>query len=246
MYTFDSRVRYSETDPDGFLKIESLLDYLQDCSTFQSEDLGIGISFLKEQHWAWLVNYWQIDILRLPVLSECIRIGTSPYELKGFMGQRNFMIETISGERLVNVNSVWSLMNMDRMLPVRVPEIMLEKYELFPRFDMEYAPRKINVPAGSTAVQQRSFTVDENMLDSNHHVNNAQYVRLAMEACVQDRPVRRLRVEYRRQALLGDHIVPSVFECAEDMNRKVVSLDADDGRPYAVLEVTSDKNDQNK
>ena len=52
MYTFDSRVRYSETDPDGFLKIESLLDYLQDCSTFQSEDLGIGISFLKDQHWA--------------------------------------------------------------------------------------------------------------------------------------------------------------------------------------------------
>ena len=61
---------------------------------------------------------------------------------------------------------------------------------------------------------------------------------------MQDRPVRRLRVEYRRQALLGDRIIPSVYECAEDMNRKVVSLDADDGKPYAVLELTTDKIEQ--
>ena len=47
MYTFDSRVRYSETGEDGLLSLPAIVDYFQDVSTFQSEDLGIGIDFLK-------------------------------------------------------------------------------------------------------------------------------------------------------------------------------------------------------
>ena len=38
MYTFDSRVRYSETDEEGNLSVVGIMNYLQDCSTFQSED----------------------------------------------------------------------------------------------------------------------------------------------------------------------------------------------------------------
>ena len=49
MYTFDSRVRYSETGEDGLLSLPAIVDYFQDASTFQSEDLGIGIDFLKEK-----------------------------------------------------------------------------------------------------------------------------------------------------------------------------------------------------
>ena len=48
MYTFSGRVRFSETDPDGILRMESLIDYFQDCSTFQSEDLGVGMDYLKK------------------------------------------------------------------------------------------------------------------------------------------------------------------------------------------------------
>ena len=49
MYTFDSRVRYSETGEEGLLSLPAIVDYFQDVSTFQSEDLGIGIDFLKEK-----------------------------------------------------------------------------------------------------------------------------------------------------------------------------------------------------
>lgn len=45
MYTFDSRVRYSETGEDGLLEPAGDRGYFQDASTFQSEDLGIGIVF---------------------------------------------------------------------------------------------------------------------------------------------------------------------------------------------------------
>ena len=34
MYTFDSRVRYSETGEDGLLSLPAIVDYFQDASTF--------------------------------------------------------------------------------------------------------------------------------------------------------------------------------------------------------------------
>ena len=44
MYTFESRVRYSEVDAEGKLPVPGIIDYFQDCSVFQSEDLGVECS----------------------------------------------------------------------------------------------------------------------------------------------------------------------------------------------------------
>ena len=60
MYTFDSRVRYSETGEDGLLSLPAIVDYFQDVSTFQSEDLGVGIDFLKEKDLLWVMSAWQV------------------------------------------------------------------------------------------------------------------------------------------------------------------------------------------
>ena len=55
MYTFDSRIRYSEIDADGKLSMAALINYFQDCSTFQSEELGVGIEYLAKRHLAWVL-----------------------------------------------------------------------------------------------------------------------------------------------------------------------------------------------
>lgn len=60
MYSFDSRVRYSEVDEDRKLSLTGVINYMQDCSTFQSEDLNMGIDYLTEKHRAWLLSSWQI------------------------------------------------------------------------------------------------------------------------------------------------------------------------------------------
>ena len=63
-----------EVDSAGKLSLESLLDYFQDCSTFQSEDLNIGVEYLKERNMAWILSAWQIVVERLPVIHMMICI----------------------------------------------------------------------------------------------------------------------------------------------------------------------------
>ena len=53
MYTFDARIRYSEVDSRRRLTVEKLIDYFQDCTTFQSEDLGVGLDFMTARGIAW-------------------------------------------------------------------------------------------------------------------------------------------------------------------------------------------------
>lgn len=239
MYTLDTRVRYSETDENSLMTIDGILNLLQDCSTAQSDDLGVGIDYLVSHRQGWVVNYWQIDIRRRPRLSEIIRTGTNPYAFKGFMGLRNFAIETAAGERLVEANSVWSLLDLEHMKPVKVPDMMRERYVLGEKFDMEYLPRKIAAPAGE-GQETESVAVSPYDLDSNRHANNTRYVRWAIEAVTACAPgfhpaaIRRLQVEYKKQAFVGDEILPRVY-AGENADSFTIRLSNEAGEDYALV-----------
>ena len=70
MYSFTSRVRYSEIGQDGRLTIPALVDYLQDCTTFGSEELGLGPAHTAKTGLAWLLSAWEIEISELPRFGE--------------------------------------------------------------------------------------------------------------------------------------------------------------------------------
>ncbi|MCM1174895.1 MAG: thioesterase [Blautia sp.] len=233
MYTFQSRIRYSEVGPDGRLTLESLLDYFQDVSTFHSEDLGLGVAYLKEKNMAWVLSSWQIVVERYPRLCERVITGTAPYEFKGFIGYRNFQMETEEGERLAYANSVWSLMDIVKMTPAKPPIEMLEGYALAEKLQMDYAPRKIAAPGGGQA--QEEIQVRPHHLDTNGHVNNGQHVRIAMDYIPAGFPIRQMRAEYKKQAVLNDRIIP-VLAVNEEKTLYTVSLNGPDGRPYSIVE----------
>ena len=233
MYFFDSRVRYSETDSEGKLTLASLINYFQDCTTFHSEDLGLGVDYLARHHLVWVLSSWQIVVERYPKLCEHVKVGTAPYEFKSFLGSRNFVMMTEGGEYLAKANSLWSLLNSDTGKPTAPPEEMLQGYTLYDRLEMDYAPRRIAVPEGGG--DRESIIVKKHHLDSNHHVNNGQFVDMAMDFLPSDFVISQMRAEYKKQALLDDVLYPHVVQ---ENCRTVVLLNDETGRPYVIVEFT--------
>ena len=78
------------------------------------------------------------------------------------------------------------------------------------------------------------MNIGEHHLDANGHVNNGQYVKIAMSYIPQNREYTHLRVEYRAQAHLGDLIYPMVYESDGAVN---ITLNNEEGTPYACLEL---------
>ena len=233
MYQFKSRVRYSEVDSEQNLTLPALLDYLQDCCTFQSEDLKVGVDFLAEQKIAWVLSSWEIVINRLPKLAEEIEVGTWPYDFKGFYGYRNFVIKDKQGEILAFANSVWVFMDTELMRPARIPENITAIYQsmMEPQISYEWSERKIKV---AEAVQTKdAVAVQRFHIDTNHHMNNSKYVLVAEEYLPEDFHLTGIRVEYRKAAVLGDCLYPQVAAGNDDMT---VTLADEEGKPYAVVQ----------
>lgn len=77
------------------------------------------------------------------------------------------------------------------------------------------------------------FVIHRHQLDVNHHVNNGQYIQMAMDYLPAGFTVRQMRAEYKKQAVLNSIIVPEVFR---EQDRYTIALCDRDGSPYAAAQ----------
>ena len=233
MYSFDSKVRFSETDAEKKLRFTSIINYFQDCSSFQSEQLSAGFSFLAERGRAWIISSWQLEVTRFPLFNERITIGTWPTEFKGMFGNRNYVLLDETGETLAAAHSIWVYLDTATLRPTRIlPEDSAPYMDyLQPPYPMQMEGRKILIP--DTFTKKEPIPVTTAHLDTNHHVNNGQYISMA-EACLPNGFIpHKMRVDYRKAAVFGDIIYPRISTNAD---RCTVVLGDSNGTPYAVIE----------
>ena len=218
MYEMKCRVRYSETDSTGQLKLASLVDLFQDCSIFHAEDAGIGCDYMQENGWAWMLVSWEISIHKLPRMGERLVITTDPYDFKSFLGFRYFKMYGENGdETLVEANTSWAFMDLKRQAPTRFPKEMPALYGMG-ESGIVYPPakRKMSIPDADDAQagwqDLPSFDVVPGNIDINNHVNNGQYIHMANAYLPDDFVIGGIRVEYKKQAKLGDRIYPRISD----------------------------------
>ena len=134
---------------------------------------------------------------------------------------------------IVRAASVWTLIDTEKLCPVRLTQELQEGYEFDQKLEMDYAPRKITL-LGDGQIQDQ-FRVRKFQIDSNKHMNNVEYVRYAMETLPEDAVFQELRAEYKKAALYGDEVTASVIR-AEGKHQVV--LRDNEGAVYAVVEFT--------
>lgn len=232
MYEYSIRIGFSECDINKRLTVMSLIDAFQDCSTFQSEDVGAGFDVLEKMNLVWVINYWELQITDLPHLCDRVTVGTFPYSFRSCFGLRNFYLKDEAGEFLVKANSMWTLIDSVNVRPAKAPDFVRDAYEIGEKLDMPYSSRKVLIPEGDcvSVHEKEPVEIQAHHLDSNHHMNNGQYVKLAMSQ-IGDKDITSLRIDYRRQAMLGDTIYPVVYE---NGNETVVALYDEKKSPFSV------------
>lgn len=242
MYTFNSRIRYSETDENGRLSPLGIINYFQDCSTFQSESLGMGIRWYAEQGCAWFLNSWRILIGRYPVQGDTVTIGTYAHGFQGIYGYRHFFMQDEKGSFAVRADSIWILCDTEKGTLLKPPKIHSEPYmasnegKELPDLHMGEMKRKIRLP--KELVPLGSLEVQRHHLDTNHHMNNAQYVDVALDAAGIRYPAE-LQAEYRHQAVLGDLL--ELQAGRDEAGGQVIALCDTGGTPYAVVRAAGER-----
>lgn len=226
MYSLNYKVTTSTCDSNGRLKLYSALQMMQDCSEMWLDSESGVKHYFAERNMAQLLASRQVEILRVPAFKEELTVTTSVYDMKPMFGFRNTFVYDAEGKPCYKTWSMGAFVDKASGRLQRVDDAVIASMRLDPQLEMNYADRRIILPkeGGAAAAPIKVLRAD---IDYNRHMNNANYIRMALELLPEDFEVKGLRVEYRIAAKLGDVLAPTVYPT--EKGGYIVSLSVGDG-----------------
>ncbi|MBP1767077.1 MAG: acyl-ACP thioesterase [Candidatus Aminicenantes bacterium] len=198
-------VRTYECDTRGRLRLEALLNYLQDSAAEHAERLGAGVVDLIKRNLTWVLSRYHIRISRYPGWKESVELATWPSLHQGLFALREFEVRDGQGTLIAAASSSWMLIDLKTKRPV-APGERLGPYPRDPRraVGSNFEP----LPAVGQGDIERSFRVRLSDLDWNRHVNHVATIAWALETPAADflekhHPVE-IEVDFRGQAFFGE------------------------------------------
>ncbi len=211
MYSLNYKVTTSTCDEQGKLKLFAALQMMQDCSELWFSSELFLKKFFDENDRAQLLAFRQVEIVRKPDFGEDLTVQTSVYEVQPRFGFRNTFIYDAEGMVCLRSWSMGAFVNRSSGTLSPIPDSAYQDMKMEEKLPMNYLPRKIVVPKSAPRICA-PFPIMKDYIDYNKHVNNAQYIRLALELLPDNFEVANLRVEFKAPARLGDVLVPHVYQ----------------------------------
>ena len=232
MYKMSYKVTTSFCGSDGKMKLYSALQMMQDCSELWMYESEPAVrKFFDDNNMAQLLASRQVEIIREPEFREELTVTTLVYEMKPVYGYRNTFIYDAKGNPCYKTWSMGAFVDKSTGKLKRIDEDAMSTLLLEPKLEMNYKDRHITLPKTDGETLE-SIKVQRADIDYNKHLNNANYIRMAMELLPEDFKVKEMRVEYRTPAKLYDILTPKMFKTE---NSIIISM-AKDGNICANIE----------
>ena len=233
MYSLKYKVTTSTCDSEGRLKLYSALQMMQDCSEMWIDSEPGVKRFFAEQNMAQLLATRQVEIIRVPEYKEELTVSTTVYGMKPMFGFRNTFIYDAQGKPCYKTWSMGAFVDRATGKLKRVDDETIASMTIEKQLEMTYRDRRVILPKeGGTALD--AVRVLRSDIDYNKHMNNANYVRVAMELLPEGFRAKGLRVEYRVAAKKGQLLVPTIYAIEGGY---IVALSVD-GEASAIIEFT--------
>ena len=135
-----------QCDRFGYVRPLILMNELQSIADRHAEILGCGRTYCLEHNIGWVVMYYLVDIIELPVEGEELTFTTWPSCQDALRATRDFEIRGADGRLMVRATSQWILIDMERRRPLPLashlsPDVVVPTraygcaFEKFPDFE---------------------------------------------------------------------------------------------------------------
>lgn len=199
-------------DIDAYRRMTApaLLRVLNEAAMQHVLQLKLSVFDLEPHQISWVLLRLEMNIHRLPNLSEEIQITTNPSGFERVFTYRDYRVLDAQGEILVEAATTWVLFHTETRKPCRIPAWVAERAPS--PTNQENLPR----PASKLATWSGNshafpLTVGWHDLDFNWHLNNSHYLRFLLDSMPvtvlkQYRP-KTIRLHYQIEAALGDQLM---------------------------------------
>ena len=164
IFTSSRRVRVSDCDQEGKVRIDAIARYLQDIGFDDTNDIGVGDGGL------WVARKIEIefpDTSSWPKRNEMIKLETYCGGVGGASAER--IVKISSGKEEIVASTIW--VHVDRNgKPDKVPGWLSTAY---PKAKKIKAPKSGKSESDFSGAKKIRFPIRQSDFDVNGHVNNA-------------------------------------------------------------------------
>lgn len=209
-------VRSSEVDASGRASAEAVCSWLQEAAGNHAKRLGCAVDDLLPKGLTWVLTRLRVDLDRLPSWRQEVEVATWPSGVDRSWALRDFRMTEGGGAAIGVAVSAWAILDLASRRPIAPPVELAEIARGTP-------PRVLNgplakVPELSDPKTSRPIEVRFADLDLNRHANNVRMVGWVFEGlpdAVRFGTLRRLEVEFRAEAMLGESLRSETASASE-------------------------------
>ena len=226
----DFKITLTMLGKNIYISNKGFLSILQDAAEMHSASIGCGVTDIDTTNYSWALLNWKFKIISRPKYGETVTIRTwSRYSTKLY-SYRDFEVLNSDGEVVAIATSKWVLIDVAKRKIAKIEESLISKYlpedkSVFGIVELD----KLTEPEGSTNVVD--YKIRKADIDVNNHVNNLNYIDIALEAFPEDANVfnscSEMEILYKHQIKLDDDVTASY--CNENGENYVV-IKSDNGK----------------
>ena len=203
----DCKLYESDFDVTSNVKLQRVMELMQDAATTHADELGIGWDYMDSEGLFWILS--KVKIVFHKSLDRQIRsfkLYTWPIASNKLYMERRFEAVDEQGERLFSSSTLWMIVERDtRKIASRDT---VAKYYNFD-FDNAECGCDANfdrLRRDDTYELSYESNVTRCLLDINKHVNNTCYVNYAVDVLGIDEQMSAVELVYHKEMKLGETV----------------------------------------
>lgn len=206
-YIGEYPIRTSEIDAQKRIKVDSLIQLMQETSMQNVLSLKLSVWDLEDKALSWVLLKKEIHIHSYPTVGENIKIKTYPAGFERIFAYRDFKVYNSQDEIIASSATVWGLIDTKSRRLIKIPPY--EFYDVIPEDPLARPSFKLS----DNFEEQHSFTFSIlwRHLDWNNHVNNIVLVQKMLDAIpvefLREKTLSQLCIQFKNESFLDDQLV---------------------------------------
>ncbi len=210
MFKRNYTIRFDKLNGDK-ASITQMVDIAQNTSIAITNTTSRNVKWYLDNLQGWVFLNWNIEVFKYPAYDEEVICRTRPVKFKKFLGQRDFRIENLKGEVLMNASTKTSLIDLVTKLPIEPTAEVLAEYGphaeefITNKFKLPKVPEEEGFSKYSTSV----IDIKRLDTDTNLHTNNVKYIEWAENEIpdeIYKNFITNLQVNFKKETFMGERL----------------------------------------
>jgi len=225
IFTKEFDISFSDINQNNELSNKGILKIMQEIAGLHSSSLGYGLNDAPKTGYAWLLLNWKLKVFSRPKWEDTLTVNTWSKSMNPLFAYRDIEIYDNNNNLVAISSSKWILFDINKKSLIKIPSEVKDK---FPSVDKsifeEKFVEKLKEPENSEFIM--NYKIQRRDIDTNHHVNNLNYLDYAYEALPENifsnMSFSNVEIMYKHEAKLGDTI--SVFYSHTEENQYIITI----------------------